>query len=65
MKGIIVEKQVIDIITGIKKDLYAVATSEPNKHSTIKSLTFEGYLTAWNTDRSLIEALNHTIGIEG
>jgi len=61
MGSVIVTKTVKTAIGEI--DFFAVATSESNLFSTVKSLTFEAYLTPWNAHRSESEKLQ--IHIEG
>ena len=64
MKSLIVEKTVIE--RGKPNvDYYAVATSEPNPHSRMYSLTFEGHLTPWNANRAEVEILQTQIEAEG
>lgn len=64
MNTLIVEKTVVE--RGKPNvDYYAVATSEPNPHSIMYSLTFEGHLTPWNADRGEVEALQAQIKAEG
>jgi len=60
MNSLIVEKILIDR-TG-STEYYAVATSEPNSYSVLYSLTFEGHLTPWNSNRREVEALQRLIG---
>lgn len=56
MKGIIVNKTVIDIETGNKTEFFALCSSEPQPNSLKYSLTFEGYITGWTKDRTELEA---------
>ena len=64
MNSIIVEKTVVE--RGKPNvDYYAVATTKPNRHSTIESLTYEAYLTPWNSSRAEVEALQQRIENEG
>ncbi len=55
MKGLIVEK--IVIMNGDRKELFALATSEPIPQSVCYSLTFEAHLTEWIEDRDAVEVL--------
>jgi len=60
MKSLIVEKTIVE--RGKPNvELYAVATSEPNKRTVTKSLTYEAYLTAWSANRAEVEALEREI----
>ena len=62
--SLIVEKTVIDLVDGGKSDYYAVVTLTPNRYSVIMSLTFEGYLTPWDSDKLAVEALQRQIDNE-
>lgn len=61
MKSIIVAKTIVNLRNGDKTECYAVATTEPNKYSIRRSLTFEAYLTPWSSDRAGVEALQRKI----
>lgn len=56
MDGIIVEREKLDITTGATVRQYAICTSEPTPQSVAWSLLFEGYLTAWSTERPEVTA---------
>jgi len=62
--SLIVEKTVVDLVNGVKTDYFAVVTMTPNRHSITMSLTFEGYLTPWESDRLVVEALQRQIDNE-
>lgn len=61
MKAVIVEKIHMDMSTGKRIDLYALATSERIPESICRSLLYEAHLTAWTPDRDAVETLQqHT-----
>ena len=55
MNCLIVEKTVVDISSGRRRSLFAVATSERVPLSVRMSLTHEAHLTAWTSDRKAAE----------
>ena len=61
MTSIVVEKEEVILSDGTRSNSFAVATSEPTPHSVCRSLTFEAYLTAWDSDRSKVEKLQRQI----
>ena len=57
MISLIVEKHTIELTTGARKTQWALVTQQKNIHSVIRSLTWEGYLTAWNENRAEVDNL--------
>lgn len=57
MISLIVEKNTIDMTTGARKTQWALVTQKKNIHSVVLSLTWEGYLTAWNENRAEVDNL--------
>ena len=59
MKSTIVEKMVIN--NNSRTEMYAIATSVPNPFSIMTSLTYEAFLTEWNSNRRAVERLQQQI----
>lgn len=57
MKTMIVEKVQIDLKTGKRQEVFALASSEKNTVTHKYSLTYEGYISDWSADRKAVESL--------
>lgn len=55
LKGHIVEKVVVNLASGCKTHLFALATSEPTAETKTWSLTFEAYLSDWTPFRAALK----------
>ena len=48
--GMVVEKVILDLDTGITTTMYAVCTKDPTPEAVAYSLLYEGYRTAWTLE---------------